>query len=260
MVLHGSAARGNHGQILAGAGAGILATLILALATSDAAPGQCPTTTITAQSNYGPNTLTTTAPRETLSTVSSGGGCSDWGCTSWGIDAFATYDLVAGTMQDYVYAYGVIVGDASVAAHDVFTLIGPSPGPPIVFHAHAHGFVASGCVYGPTGSADASIREGASNIASASAQGFQNCQGGQSYDIGVAITLAPGSTFDLYLTIDAHASGSFFGPAGDGHANLSLSFPDLPAGYYVVSCQGFSSGQVTPTRRTSWGQLKALYR
>ena len=43
-------------------------------------------------------------------------------------------------------------------------------------------------------------------------------------------------------------------------ANASLRFPDLPVGISIVSCRGFQTGSVTPTRGDTWGRLKSLYR
>jgi hypothetical protein len=240
---------------------GLSVIALLALAASESSGAECPANTITAQSNAsGANTHTTTASRDTASKYDSGRYCTDY-CSSWYVDADATYDLVAGTMRAEVYASYQGVGDASVLTHDVFKLTGPGSVPPISFHARAQGGVASGCGYGPYAEADASIREGASNSASVSAQGWvQNCTG-PGYDIGVSITRAAGSTFDLYLSVHANAGYSVYpGGGGDAHVSLSLSFPDLPAGYSVVSCQGFAAGQVVPTKRTSWGELKTRYR
>ena len=43
-------------------------------------------------------------------------------------------------------------------------------------------------------------------------------------------------------------------------AQARLRFDDLPAGMSIVSCGGFRSGAVTPTRSSTWAALKNLYR
>ena len=79
-------------------------------------------------------------------------------------------------------------------------------------------------------------------------------------DLPISISRASGSTFDIYLTVSATAgSGDIFAYGSDGSASLRLTFPDLPAGYSLVSCQGFGAG-VTAAKRSSWGALKARYR
>jgi hypothetical protein len=39
-----------------------------------------------------------------------------------------------------------------------------------------------------------------------------------------------------------------------------LTFTALPPGGMIVSCQGYPAGPVLPTRQTSWGRVKRLYR
>jgi hypothetical protein len=47
-----------------------------------------------------------------------------------------------------------------------------------------------------------------------------------------------------------------------GHVDVSglLRFSGLPVGATVVSCQVYGSDSSTPTKRTTWGQLKNTYR
>jgi hypothetical protein len=233
---------------------------LLVLAATTSARAECPTNTISLLPSWGSDGVvrTTSAPRDAASKNLTGSFCPDHCSIIYGASGDAAYDLVAGTMNANAYAYGVAKGEASVSGHDVFTVLGPPSAPPITFLAQAHVFLAAGCGYGPTGRGDASIREGTSNSATASTQ---SCFPYYTADIGVSITRAAGSTFDLYLTVYALGGpGSVFGGGGDGHASLSLGFPDLPAGYSVVSCQGFGAGQVVATRRSSWGAIKTLYR
>ncbi len=231
---------------------------LLALAAVESASAECPVDTVTAHSSFsGTVTHTTSMPTDGVSRFDSGRYCTDY-CYSWYVDSDAKYDLVAGTMYADVVASGAGDGEAIASTHDVFTLLGPAAAPPVTFHAHVSAGAAILCGGGFDAQADASIREGASS--SASVVGSRDACLGPT-DLAVSIARAAGTTFDLYLTVHAKAgSNSIFGPGGDAHASLSLSFPDLPVGYSVVSCQGFAAGQVTAAKRSSWGALKTLYR
>jgi hypothetical protein len=232
---------------------------VLGLGLEEAAGAPCPENTLSALSNMsGTTARTSPGPRDSDSKYDQGRTCTDY-CLSWLVSVDVAYDLVAGTMHAYATGSLAGIGESSVSAHDVFTLLGPPSATPVTFHARAHVWVAAGCGYGSTAQADASIREGASNGASATG-GWDGCFG-QVRDLDIGIARASGSSFDLYFTVHAFGgTGDFRGGGGDGYASLSLSFPDLPAGYSVVSCQGFAAGQVTATRRSSWGAVKSLYR
>lgn len=173
-------------------------------------------------------------------------------------EAIGRYDLVAGEV--YAYAYGWLCGGASaVYTHDVFTLLGPSSSPPITLVARAHASVTLDQeVCGGYADVMVAIREGASNSASSEEATPVDC-GETVVDLDVNITRAPGETFDLYLTAQARADLAA-GIPGEGVAFMTLSFPGLPAGFSVVSCQGFSAGQPVAAQPTTWGTLKAIYR
>jgi hypothetical protein len=148
-------------------------------------------------------------------------------------------------------------GQASASTHDVFTLLGPAAAPPITFHAHAIVRTGIYCGYGDVAQAYASISDGAFEGAGI-AGSTDSCL--VTTDLPISISRASGSTFDIYLTVSATAgSGDIFAYGSDGSASLRLTFPDLPAGYSLVSCQGFGAG-VTAAKRSSWGALKARYR
>jgi len=159
-------------------------------------------------------------------------------------------------MDAEVSSDGAGHGEANAFTHDVFTLLGPAGAPPITFHPHA---IVRTDIYcgGEFAQADASIREGASNSASVT-ESTDSCM--VTTDLAISLSRASGSTFDLYLTVHAIAgTGDVFAHYSYGSASMRLSFPDLPVGYSVVSCQGFGGG-VTAARRSSWGALKARYR
>lgn len=224
----------------------LLLVLFLTLTMARSSRAECPADTMSVLGV----TTTTTAPRDEA--FLTGSDCQEYPYYCWERDGAAVYDLVAGTT--YVSVQGYNIGaSASVVTHDLFTLLGPPSSPPITFTAQAHVDLTIGCDGAPP-SASASIREGASNVAEVSRQ---QC-GSVATDIGITIACQAGATFDLYMKVAAQAGE--FNSGGQADARMSLTFPDLPAGYSVVSCQGYSPGPVVPTRRASWGTLKAHYR
>jgi len=135
----------------------------------------------------------------------------------------ASYDLAAGTAS------------VAVDAH-----IGPTSSGPISFTAQlaAQLDIHSG----------ASFREGDSNTGSTTGPwpGLRLIQ--------VIVTTSADSPFVLHTNLLAFTSIS------GGFGYTQLSFPDLPPGYSIVSCQGFAAGAVVPARTHTWGRLKTLYR
>jgi len=230
--------------------------VLLAVAAARAAQAACPDNTITALSGYGGPSHTTSAPRDSISQNATGTICDYYYCYSYYAYGEAVYNLVEGTVRVHAYANSYAVGQANASTSDVFTLLGPPSDPPITFHARVHVDFPGDCSYGPEGGADASIREGASNSATASNTTCQHA----ATDIEISITRSAGSTFDLSLTANASGGSGDGYYGGNGNVSLSLSFPDLPKGYSVVSCQGFAAGKVTAARPLSWGELKTRYR
>lgn len=159
-----------------------------------------------------------------------------------------------------------------VSTHDEFTVLGPEGASPAAFTvrlgltALCTGYFTYWC--GPTnpnatcsmpsGDVSARLVEGAVNEASYRGRNT-------SAPLELTVTRAPGEAFTLGVKVVANAPGDF-DDAVDAvsHAAASiaavLSFPDLPAGWSVVSCQGYQAGQIVPTRNTTWGRLKISYR
>ena len=163
------------------------------------------------------------------------------------------YDLTMGIVR--VYAQGAFgcTGVAAASTHDVFHFIGPASTSAVAFHARAHVEIYAGgyCVKGM-----ATIREGTSNSASAS----EHVLSDYITDLDVPVSRLPGATFDLSLEGYAEAANGYGGCGSDARTYMTLMFPDLPPGYSVESCQGFISGQIVAGGRTTWGQIKSLYR
>ena len=107
------------------------------------------------------------------------------------------------------------------------------------------------------GSVATTLREGAANssIATMNTPAADRTP----VDLNIVVTRAAGQTFDLYLNLRATGGGSGGAP-GTGDVAALLVFPDLPPGFGVRSCQGFSTGLAVPTARSSWGSLKLSYR
>lgn len=217
----------------------VLLAAVLAIGLAGAARAQCPTNLIVVVHDQ-PNTvvLHSSAPRDSLSG------------TATGAYGYGHYDLVAGEADADGISYAPpSVGYASVQTSDVYTLIGPPLAPPITFTAQGHLAVDYVC---PGGYAYGAIQEGASNLASAS----WNLECSQHVvDLRIAITRAVGTTFGLSLLLNAQGHNG-----GRATMSESLSFPDLPPGYAITSCQGFSTVRAVPVRSRSWGTLKTHYR
>ncbi len=156
-----------------------------------------------------------------------------------------SYDLTQGTIAASGSGDIICTGSAQVLTHDVFTLTGPASASPISFSAVIH---VDTYVFG-FGSGGATIREGASNT---SPNG--SVIGGGSITVGITVTVLSGSSFDLYL------EGGAGGAGGGASMGALLEFPDLPPGYVLQSCQGFSTIGAVPARPLTWGHLKTLYR
>jgi hypothetical protein len=71
----------------------------------------------------------------------------------------------------------------------------------------------------------------------------------------LGLSRAVGEVFPLVARLETFGGGT---AEGTGHAVGTLRFRGLPAGYSVVSCQGYALP--TPARPATWGGVKALYR
>lgn len=189
----------------------------------------CPENTLTVNSV----TVTSTAPWYSASNSHE---CTIAGGTSTGT-GYASYNLRHGMINASAQPGFDCFAAGSVSTHDVFTLTGPPSPAAITFTAQLD-------VSLPPFKCCASLREGVSNSQSASSG---------SAVLRITITREPGSTFDLYMEASAASRH------GQTWANGTLSFPDLPPGYFLTSCQEFNTGAV-PARTATWGHLKASYR
>jgi hypothetical protein len=226
-----------------------LLILFVALSLVRAAAAQCPMSTVSAHAWPEVVDRTSSAPSDTVARAVASTDPQNPTCTA---SAAASYNLVLGTVSAYASA-ARCAGQAAASTHDVFTLIGPPSNGPFTFAARGSFNLQGYCsIGGYPGSASVSI---------GGVRAAVGCDGpwqGPLY-IDYGITCSPGDTFDLEMGATAYSSTPL--PFQSiGSATMTLSFPDLPAGYAVVSCQGFTTGQPVPASVTSWGHLKLVYR
>jgi hypothetical protein len=171
----------------------------------------------------------------------SGGGC-------------CAYDLGAGTWHLYA-PVGNAIGGFHMILRDDYTLVGPMNAQPVAITARLHVLAAldHGCFEG----GPAFIGNFASSTGPQQAwnHSFGLMCGMNTFDetFDLALLVTPGTPFRL--TVDINVSDAYSSTAGNG----ALAFPDLPSGYQVVSCQGFTTGTVAVTADT-WTRVKHLYR
>ncbi len=170
----------------------------------------------------------------------------------------AGYNLTVGSVSAIASSDGLVCGgNAWVSTHDIFKLVGPASPSALVFTAQLQ-VNASGTFQNPFrqsgAGAYATLREGDSN-----SQSYVSGTGQPSNTtLSITVTRNVDESFDLYMDLIA----STFSEPYDESARIfgTLSFTGLPAGYAVVSCQGYVSDPAVPVRATSWGKLKAIYR
>lgn len=220
----------------------IASALRLVLAGVDARADTCPLSCVF--------DVCTTAPRNSA---------TRYGPTVLGPNASATasYDLVVGSVAASVNSGGDGGPYAQAQGRDRFVLVGPSLPGPVSFTAAFRVVAGSSCLYCGN---EGSLREGAGPALSVYVPYYDPACGCAVYYADSTLSLplrhAAGEPFELTYTASASAEGI----NKSAHASGALSFPGLPPGYRIVSCQGFAAGTPVPTRPVSWGSLKVRYR
>jgi hypothetical protein len=169
------------------------------------------------------------------------------GCASAG----AAYNLVTAHLAVEAPVRG---DDAALTAKDIYTIQGPASVSPIAcgvrFAIVAHGTWA-GTVYAQIRSATA--------VQDVTLGNFQGGGSTQPATLSLSEAHPVGEPFLLVLSLHAHCpTATFFGDTQNASGTGDLFF-DVPPGYLVTSCQGYSS-LPTAARPRSWGELKTLYR
>lgn len=190
----------------------------------------------------------------------------------------AAYDLSAGALSASAALASTLYSDGMATfglakTHEEFALLGPPDGGPVAFTARLSlGSTCSGqqsfecgippraCGF-PPGSVLARFATSAED-----AQIYtQLTEGTQSGALTLPLVHAAGESFVLDMLVQAEARGyseTTTDHSSNRAASISgtLAFPDLPAGYTVVSCHGYAATGIVPTRATTWGRLKTRYR
>lgn len=170
------------------------------------------------------------------------------------------FDLPAGTLKVWRVTGGV--DWIRTIATDDYDLEGVTPGTVVALTAalDVNGSVTSpGCGgSGCGGYFQASITQGASStqqqvtFANPFAGGVASLV--QTLTLPITITAGTPTTVAFELAVFVPAGGNA-GGSGTG----VLHFAGLPVGARVISCQGYGA-LATPSRRSTWGRLKTLYR
>ena len=150
-----------------------------------------------------------------------------------------------------------------LSASDLYQVVGPASAVPIPLEVRVH----------VTGSVTAELRSwpfiglvcggaqmnfklfsGAASTQFVGVNDFQPCAG-KSFVTDLVLPLArlPGEQFPVGYDLFISSHG------GTGTMRGEVSFANLPAGYSIVSCQGYV-GQPVPIVARSWGRLKQAYR
>lgn len=188
----------------------------------------------------------------------------------------ASFDLRTGDFHaradmQVTYMAGGAFAHGRVRAHDTYTVLGPDGAAPATFtarldyHATCAGYYEYSGPYGnlsmPSGDARVVFTGG-----DAQADSSYHTGNGMYHDsLEVAVTRAPGGTFELSFDVHAIANGVGdhsldYGSNRTATINANLVFRDLPAGWSIVSCQGYQAGQIVPARKSTWGRVKSMYR
>jgi len=165
--------------------------------------------------------------------------CNDFGCAA----LVSHYDIPSGTFEVRANSFGEGNYQTNSFVLDDFKVIGPAPGTPVSLTAHLSVNLTD---------AEAAVYDMSTGLnASANAN-----PGPLTTDLTLDIATFADQDFRLGILMLARTGP--IGGAGNGVARLS--FGGLPAGAVVVSCNGYVGDNPVPTRQTSWGRLKRIYR
>jgi hypothetical protein len=178
-----------------------------------------------------------------VTTVSTAPSQTVYGCAF--NNSGVTYDLKSGQ-----FSVGAgPMGDAALSVSDIFLVSGPSTASPVPFSAQLAVHV--GRTY--DGKAIADIRsDQAQEFASNGAW-----VGSDFYQV-LSLPLSQPTGDHFHLAVHLRAVNPDVGGISPATASARLMFA-VPPGYVVTSSQGYSSVP-TPTRETTWGRLKVIYR
>lgn len=151
-------------------------------------------------------------------------------------------------------------GYAFTAPSDDFQVVGPPTSTPLAFQLAVHitGNLDPPCRSDPKAFARVTllVREGTSNQLFWDSDTVPNCEDNHDFDrtFLLPIQRLVGQTFRVHIEAEA-APSIFAGATIEG----SYDFVALPAGYSIVSCQGFAPNPIA-VRESSWGRVKSMFR
>ncbi len=166
----------------------------------------------------------------------------------------------------------MLFAEAHLALHDTYLLVGPPAASPIPMRVHLHlNARTTGDVVRDLGGRIDVFEGGRVTVAfgrvgSGSPITYANQDNvDEGLDLMLPVTALPGEPIELRLAATAEGT-----PAPDMSQDSALpnsawlygrwSFLDIPPGYTVLSCQGWSSDAPVPARRSTWGGLKTRAR
>jgi len=174
-----------------------------------------------------------------------------------GASGSASYDLVAGGLYISFDSGNDGVADASATGRDRFTLVGPNSPSPVSFTVSLRLVGQTQSRNNGYSSVWGHLGEGNNTPVGAGVSSYYgNSIASLDETVSLQLVHLVGEPFELTY----QAGGYGKGVASQGSLWLALSFPNLPPGYGVASCQGYSIGVVVPTLSRSWGQVKSRYR
>jgi hypothetical protein len=169
-----------------------------------------------------------------------------------------SYDLIQGTMHSTWGACSEQTLSFYMTVHDDYWLEGPASATaiPFIVRMHVTGIAQGGtrplppygCAYAEM-SADLSsgaLHDGVSANSFCTSVAVDRL-------LSVSVEHLPGEVFQVTMMLNTGGSCSF--ATADG----VLTFEGVPPGYSIRSCQGYAAFP-TPTRPTTWGNVKAAYR
>jgi len=173
-------------------------------------------------------------------------------------------NLVAGTIQLIGGGGGGEYSCSSgLHASDDYQLEGPASADPIPFQVRVHltGDLTAGLQSYPIIGITCNwsriwftLSSGAASTVFSDETSYPPCVGKTiSGDLALPLAKLPGEPFTVRYEPMSGTGG------GVATINGVVSFTELPAGYSIVSCQGYGS-QPVPALPTSWGRLKKAYR
>ena len=166
------------------------------------------------------------------------------------------FDLVAGWLAES--GGGAAGGSADVLVADRYVVLGPTGTVPVVARLEVR-YAGSGCPLNPHGRGavemSAAILHDALRADFACTSSIANppcesCDGNATLTLPLVVSV--GTPFDVRWQVRGSAG---YNNGQEIYAGFSF---DLPPGYAIESCQGYSSGAV-PAERASWGRIKARY-